>query len=116
MMREITADKNLVAYCGLYCGACKSYLRERCPGCHENAKATWCTIRTCCAEHGYQSCADCNEFKDPKQCAKFDNFVSRVFGLLFRSNRAACIECIRQKGLESFAGDMAARRAQSMPR
>jgi len=28
-MKEIVADSKLVAYCGLYCGACKSYLKEK---------------------------------------------------------------------------------------
>lgn len=39
-MKQVVADPNLVAYCGLYCGACGAYLKERCPGCHSNAKAT----------------------------------------------------------------------------
>lgn len=25
---EIISDKNLIAYCGLYCGACRSYLQK----------------------------------------------------------------------------------------
>jgi hypothetical protein len=115
-MREIVADKNLVAYCGLYCGACGKYLHEKCPGCHENTKATWCAVRACCTERGYASCADCADHQNPKDCAKFDNVISRLFGFLFRSNRAACIACIRQRGIDAFATDMAARRAQSMPR
>jgi hypothetical protein len=115
-MREIVADKSLVAYCGLYCGACRSYLRERCPGCQKNAKATWCKVRACAADRGYASCADCTDHTNPKECAKFHNFVSRAFGFFFRSDRAACIQCIRERGVESFAVDMAARRAQSMPR
>ena len=49
----------LVARCGLYCGACGSYLKGRCPGCRENVKATWCKVRACCGEHSYASCADC---------------------------------------------------------
>lgn len=40
-----------VAYCGLYCGACKSHRKGKCPGCRENSKATWCEIRKCCQEH-----------------------------------------------------------------
>ncbi len=31
-MKEIVSDPKLVAYCGLYCGACKRYLQEKCPG------------------------------------------------------------------------------------
>jgi hypothetical protein len=36
-MKAIVADAGLVAYCGLYCGACKAYLKEKYPGCHGNA-------------------------------------------------------------------------------
>lgn len=37
-MKEIAKNTDLIAYCGLYCGACKSYLMEKCPGCHETQK------------------------------------------------------------------------------
>ena len=76
-MKQIIADKNLVAYCGLYCGACRSYLKGRCPGCHENTKASWCKIRPCCAEHSYATCADCEEFTDPDDCRKFNNWIGK---------------------------------------
>ena len=29
--KPIAVDKNLVAYCGLYCGACSAYLKDRAP-------------------------------------------------------------------------------------
>lgn len=109
-MKEI----KLVAFCGLYCGACKAYLIERCPGCHDNEKATWCKVRTCCLETGYSSCADCTEFADPKNCRKFSNFVSRVIGLMLRSDCRACISQIRQKGIEAHADNMAARKRQTI--
>lgn len=38
-------EKQNVAYCGLYCGACQSYTKGKCPGCDANEKATWCEIR-----------------------------------------------------------------------
>jgi hypothetical protein len=38
-MKQIIADKNLVAYCGLYCGACNKYLDGKCPGCQKNKKS-----------------------------------------------------------------------------
>lgn len=34
-----------VAWCGLYWGACRSLRREKCQGCYENEKASWCEIR-----------------------------------------------------------------------
>lgn len=115
-MRSITADPSLVAYCGLYCGACGSYLKERCPGCHGNVKAGWCKVRACNIERKYASCAECTDFADPRDCRKFNNFVSRIFGLVMRSDRPACIAQIRSLGLDGHAREMAALKRQSLPR
>jgi hypothetical protein len=42
--------------------------------------------------------------------------MSRLFGLLFRSDRAACIAQIRRVGLEGHAQAMADRRAHTIKR
>lgn len=115
-MREVVARPELVARCGLYCGACRSWLNERCSGCAENTKASWCKVRSCCHEHGHASCADCTQHPDPRTCGLFHNYISRMFGLLFRSNRRACVLRIREIGVPAFAAEMAAKRAQSLPR
>jgi len=107
MKREITVDTELIAYCGLYCGACKSHLKGKCPGCHDNTKAGWCKVRTCCIEHSYRSCADCTIFEDPRDCGKLNNFFARLMSLVFRSNRFACLALIREKGYEEYAAEMA---------
>ncbi len=106
-MKEIIADPNMVAYCGLYCGACKSFLKDKCPGCHENKRAAWCGVRSCCMENKYLSCADCRTYKDPMECDKFNNIFSKIFGFLLRSDRNACIRQIKSIGLEGHAADMA---------
>lgn len=106
-MSDIDAKTELVAYCGLYCGACKSHLNGKCNGCHENAKATWCKVRSCCIERHIKSCAECADFPDPAECKKYNNFMSRLFGLVFRSNRAACIAQIKRLGLAGHAQAMA---------
>lgn len=113
-MKEVVANTYLVAYCGLYCGACKRYLTGSCPGCHENSKASWCKIRSCNIEKGYNSCADCKEFANPMECRKFNNFMSKIFALIFKSDRAACIEKIKATGMEEFARFMAENRLQSI--
>lgn len=113
---EIKADENLVAYCGLYCGSCHSYLKEKCPGCHKNEKATWCQIRSCCMENSYSSCADCKKFQDANECKKFNNIISKIFGFIFRSNRAACILQIKEKGIKGHAEIMSAQKIQSIRR
>lgn len=115
-MREIVSDPNLVARCGLYCGACRSYLRDRCPGCHENEKAKWCKVRSCCTKHSYATCGDCKDFPDPRACKDFNNFMSKLFGIILRSDRAACIDQIRKVGVQGHADEMARSRRQTIKR
>jgi hypothetical protein len=113
-MKGIKEDAGLVAFCGLYCGACKAYLKETCQGCGKNAKATWCKIRSCCMGKSIRSCADCAEFKDPRGCGKFNNLISKFFGLLFRSDRRACVMAIREGGYDAFAKRMAESKSHTM--
>jgi len=113
-MRGIGVDTGLVGYCGLYCGACGSYLRERCPGCHQNERASWCKVRTCCREQGYATCADCTTVADPTDCRKFTNFMSTAIGFLLRSDRRACIMQIREMGLNGHAENMALHKRQTI--
>ncbi len=115
-MKSIVSSEDLVAYCGLYCGACPSYLKERCPGCHGNEKASWCTVRSCCKEHNYATCAQCMEFSDPMECGKYNNFFSKIIGFLFRSDRAACIRQIKELGAKGHADSMAAQKRQTIKR
>jgi len=115
-MNEIVADKNLVAYCGLYCGACRQYLRGKCPGCAKNEKATWCAIRKCNGEHSRTSCAECAEFPDVNACGKFNNPLSKVLAFIFRSNRKACVDRVRAVGREQFAIELAGIKRHSLPR
>jgi hypothetical protein len=106
-MKNIVADTANVAFCGLYCGACKKFLNGKCAGCQGNEKASWCTVRSCCLENGYQSCADCKTYATANDCKKFDNFMARLFGFIFRSDRQACIAYIQKEGYEKFADFMA---------
>jgi len=115
-MEAIRTDPKLIARCGLYCGACRRFLKGSCPGCHENAKAGWCKVRSCCQEHGYASCASCETHQDPLACRKFDNVIAKLFGLIFKSNRAACVAKLRALGPDGYAAFMATRRLQSLPR
>jgi hypothetical protein len=115
-MKEIISDSKLVAYCGLYCGACKRYHQEKCQGCHENEKATWCKVRSCCMNNQFSSCAECKEFSDPNDCKMFNNFISKLFAFIFRSNRAACIQQIRDIGIQGHADKMSELKLQSLKR
>lgn len=113
-MKEIKADKNLIAYCGLYCGACESFLKDKCKGCRENAKATWCMIRKCCMDKKYSSCAECKDFADVGDCKKFNNIISKIFAFFFKSDRKACIDQIRKLGPEGHANNMAQNKRQTI--
>ena len=111
-MKEITANTECIAACGLYCGACRKFLSEKCPGCKMNEKATWCKIRKCCAEKGFHSCAECE--MDVKECKIYSNFMGKLFAFLFRSDRPACIRYIKEHGAQAFAKEMAERKCQTM--
>lgn len=113
--KPIVADKNLIAYCGLYCGACRSYLSGKCPGCKENVKATWCKVRICCIENHFLSCADCKS-TEIENCKKFNNFISKMVGFVFRSDRVACIKRIKEVCYKDFASEMAAAKKQTIRR
>jgi hypothetical protein len=115
-MEIIKTDTALVAKCGLYCAACPKFAQNKCAGCHENQKAGWCKVRTCCLENGYASCADCNTFTDPVACKKYHNIMGRLFGLIFNSDRARCIQEIKSLGYESFACQMAKRKRMTFKR
>lgn len=94
-----------VAYCGLYCGACKSLKKGKCPGCYGNEKAVWCEIRKCCREHDYITCADCTLML-LRDCKKYNNFFARLIGFVTRTDRSKCIGCIKEMGVEAFAAEM----------
>ncbi len=115
-MREITADPSLVACCGLYCGACGSYLKEKCSGCQKSESNSWCQVKKCANKKGISTCAQCLEFPDAKDCRKFNNFISTIFGFLFKSDRSACLKEIRATNLQAYAEQMAVMKKQSIPR
>lgn len=111
-MKNIEIDEQLIAACGLYCGACRKYLVEKCPGCHRNEKATWCKIRTCVVNHDFCTCAECD--KNVVECKTYSNLIGRIFAFLFKSDRPACIRYIREHGERAFADEMAKRKCQTM--
>lgn len=113
-MKNIEANNELIAACGLYCGACRKYLLDKCPGCHDNEKATWCKIRSCVKRKGYHSCAEC--CKDVSGCKIYSNLIGKIFAFLFRSDRPACIRYIREHGEQAFAEEMTKRRCQTIKR
>ena len=115
-MKEIVKDINLVACCGLYCGACGAYLRGRCPGCRENAKAKWCKVRTCCIENSYSTCGACQKISDVNDCRHFNSRIAKIVGFLLNGDIRYGIKLIRENGLDRYAEFMADNRLQKIPR
>ena len=122
-MKEITVDTKKIAACGLYCEACKKYRMGKCPGCHENEKASWCKIRKCCMEKGFHTCAECERLRvgerssgmmDVKDCRLHNNLIGKFFAFVFRSDRPACIRYIRKNGEQAFAEEMTKRGEQTI--
>ena len=112
IMKERTVDTKKIAACGLYCGACKKNRMGKCPGCHENEKASWCKIRKCCIEKGFHTCAECE--MDVKDCRLHNNLIGKFFAFVFRSDRPACIRYIRENGEQAFAEEMTKRGEQTI--
>ncbi|MCD4676063.1 MAG: DUF3795 domain-containing protein [Desulfobacula sp.] len=115
-MGAIQNNVKLVAKCGLYCGSCSKFQKGKCNGCLENQRASWCKARICCFEKNIASCAECDEVSDVMTCKKYNNFIAKLFGLVFNSDRAACIHEIKEKGYEQFAKEMAQNRTMTFKR
>ena len=112
--KSIVPDKKNIAFCGLYCGACKSFLSDKCPGCQKNEKASWCKVRKCCFENGIASCAECNVYATASDCKKFNNIFSQLFSFIFGSDRQASLDMIKDQGYAAYAEEMSKRKSQSI--
>jgi hypothetical protein len=88
-----------VAVCGLFCGNCGNFKRGKCKGCAEQAWFKRCRVRPCAFERGFATCAECEEMES---CKTLDNFISKIFGLIFRSDKMASLRMIRDEGMEKF--------------
>ena len=69
-------DKNMIAYCGTYCGECAWREKTGCRGCKANSgKLFWgtCDIAKCCIEKGHGHCGECALLPCKQLQAAFDN-------------------------------------------
>jgi hypothetical protein len=103
-----------LAYCGLVCSNCGAFTRGRCKGCHSpKPMHSRCLVKKCAVEKSYVCCADCREFAELRQCRKLNNWVSKLFGLVFRSDRIGNLETIRDVGTHVFLDGCANKRKKS---
>ena len=85
-----SGKRNLIAFCGLYCGACsfrvaaqdndRRHLQDMpakydaykdapmdvCPGCRQESRDGRCAIRDCARERGLMHCGQCSDFPCPR--------------------------------------------------
>jgi hypothetical protein len=113
---EIIFDENLIAYCGLYCGACPRFLKGKCSGCKANIKSKWCKVKPCNIETGIKSCAECKKYVDVDICKSFNPIIIKVGEFVSKTSRKSGIQMIKEKGSSSFASYMAKNKLVSIKR
>jgi hypothetical protein len=116
MKLPVVTDVKLIAACGLYCAGCYKFRSGKCPGCAGNEKAAWCKIRSCCLGKDIANCSLCEEYSTPKACAKYNNFMARLFGFIFQSDREECINFLKENGADNYAAFMAGKEWVSFPK
>jgi len=93
-----------IAACGLFCTNCGAFKKGRCEGCQIAPRFKSCKIRACCADKGIIGCWECDEFKerDFADCKKINNFMAKVFAVLFKSDRPGALLMLRDQGIEKY--------------
>lgn len=52
-----------VGKCGIFCGACRLYVVEKCKGCIEaSLKKAACSVYKCASKKNLDSCGKCDDF------------------------------------------------------
>ena len=97
----------VLACCGLVCSDCGAYLKGKCDGCHcDKPMNRGCKVKPCVQERNYTCCAECGDFANLKDCKKLNNFISKIFALIFRSDRIGNLNRIRESGIDEFKGNL----------
>lgn len=67
-------------------------------------------------EHNRATCADCTDFDNLKECKKLNNFMAKMFGLVFNSDRVASLTFIKDQGTDAFVSKMESEKAMTFKR
>jgi|TergutMp193P3_1026864.scaffolds.fasta_scaffold252214_2 hypothetical protein len=108
---QMTDNEQLIAYCGIYCGACPSYTSGKCEGCRSKSakssvKYKKCEVKPCCVENGFFTCADCTIYASTKECKKYNPLLLKIASRIEGSDRSKAIEMIKEKGCAEFTAFM----------
>jgi hypothetical protein len=106
MITSVTFDKSLIAPCGMNCGTCLAYLREknRCPGCRifsadKTTSVQKCIIPGCVYLEKTKSkfCFDCEKYP----CQRMKQLDKR-YKTKYRTSFFENLLMIKQNGIEAF--------------
>ena len=99
-------DQKLIAPCGMNCGICLGYLRDKnkCPGCrsdnnHKLKSRSRCIIKNCelLAKTDSKFCYDCEKYP----CTRLKQLDKR-YRTKYNMSMIENLEYIRENGLEKF--------------
>jgi hypothetical protein len=61
-----------------------------------------CKVKPCAQARNCTTWAECKDFANLAECKKLNNWISKIFGLIFRSDRIGNLSRIREVGLDKF--------------
>ena len=107
-MNQVSIKSSLIAPCGMNCGVCIAYLREKrkCPGCrgsNENKfSRVHCRIKNCneLTKHNKRFCFTCEKFP----CARLKQLDKR-YRTRYAMSMLENLENIKRLGVRAFVKD-----------
>lgn len=98
---EVTADKNCVAICGLFCGACPAYPLD-CHGCLSDYLRKSCReckngFRNCAKAHTVSHCYECASFP----CERIEKFSQGPYINSVNNHDNVIADCLRIRDVGS---------------
>jgi len=106
MIQTVSFEKHLIAPCGMNCGTCLGYLREKnkCPGCRISSSdkavsVKRCTVTQCSHLQTTASkfCYDCEKFP----CRRIKDLDKR-YSTKYRTSFIENLTMIKEEGLDRF--------------
>ncbi|MFA6451062.1 MAG: DUF3795 domain-containing protein [bacterium] len=106
MTKELNIANKLIAPCGMNCGICKAYLRDKntCPGCRESdenkaVSCKRCIIKNCqvLSENNWKFCFKCGKYP----CARMKSLDER-YRRKYRMSMIENLKNIEEHGIRRF--------------
>jgi hypothetical protein len=106
MIQTVYFEKHHIAPCGMNCGTCIAYLRDKnkCPGCRINSSDKAISVKKCTVtECSYlkkttsKFCYDCEKYP----CQRIKNLDKR-YRTKYRTSFIENLNMIKEKGLDKF--------------